>query len=86
MATWALSTAVLVVWDGPGTAGFTQTGLIVVSVVSLVAALPAIAIGTIWARRTQDSFAMRKLFAQLDQSDQADLIELVKTLPHARAA
>jgi hypothetical protein len=82
----ALGTAIALVWDGMTYGAFTETGLIIISAVSLVAALPAIAIGTAWAHRTQDAFAMRKLFAQLDQSDKSDLIELVKTLPRAREA
>jgi hypothetical protein len=86
VATTTLATATVLVTDGIDTAGLTRTEVVIVSALGVVAALPAIAIGTFWARRTQDVFAMRKLFAQLDRSDQHDLIELVKTLPRARQA
>jgi hypothetical protein len=86
LATATLATAPVLVTNSIDTAGLTKTEVVIVSALGLAAALPAIAIGTYWARRTQDVFAMRKLFAQLDRSDQHDLIELIKTLPRARQA
>ena len=80
-----LAGAVVLIWGDTFETGFTTPGLLIISVLSFVLALAAIAIGTAWARRTQDAFVMRKLFAQLTPSDQDELIELVKTLPHARA-
>lgn len=82
----ALGTASLLVTDGTDTAeatDVTETEMVTFTVWGLAVALLAVAIGTYWARRTQDVFAMRKLFAQLDRSDQQDLIELIKTLPRA---
>ena len=79
-----LSSLVVAAWADANPAGFTKQGLLLLNAASLIPGLAATGVGTLWARRNQDAFVMRKLFAQLSRSDQSDLIDLVKTLPDAR--
>jgi hypothetical protein len=80
----AVGTLAVAGWAGANSEQFEKGGLWLLSAAGLIVGLAASGVGTLWARRTQDSFVMRKLFAQLSRSDQRDLRDLVKTLPDTR--
>jgi hypothetical protein len=84
VAVLLLGSIVVLAWAEATPAGFTKQGLLLLAAASLIPGLAAIGVGTLWARRTQDAFVMKKLFEQMSRSDQRDLIDLVKTLPLAR--
>jgi hypothetical protein len=54
---------------------------VIAQAVVAVLLIPGAVIGIFWARRTQLSHIMARLFRRLPQSDQRSLIDLVETLP-----
>lgn len=65
--------------------GFSSTWAWGLDIFGWVLAIGAAAVGCIWARRTQSTFVMRKLYRQLSTTDKHEIVELIKTLPMARS-
>ncbi len=85
VATTLLGLIIVEIWDA-ASVGLSRRDNLLYGAAGLLAGLPAVALGTRWARRTQSAFVMKKLFRQLSPTDKNDVIDLVRTLPRDRSA
>jgi hypothetical protein len=85
---WIASEAALRLSDldlpQPEEGGLSSSAAWLLDALGLAVTIIAVSVGCIWARKTQATFVVKKLFRQLSVPDQRDVIDLVKTLPAAR--